>query len=230
MPRGEATAAATVTGRRWRQLITTVLILSATAAALGGCATGGGRPVTASGGLLDQLGMRGQAVSRERPYETTRGAIEYADGVILGTVTHVSEGVGLLWQLSQTGDELGSSTLAYGDPAAQVHTLHLSVRVEEGLTGDADFVVGDEVAVGLVVDTPLDPKVVQAEMDDLGRVVIFLSSSPVFAYADHVWGVLEDGAFVGTVTPEEIVLFPVLDIGSGLLSEDPLTLDDLRTP
>ena len=55
-----------------------------------------------------------------------------------------------------------------------------------------------------------------------------IARTPVYDYDPNLWAILEDGAFIGTVSSEGGVSFPILDEAAGLVPTHGVTLTDLR--
>lgn len=193
-------------------------------------------------GVIHELEHAQDVVSRERVYATPLEALpsfDYVghDGrvsspsqlVVVGTFTSVTPGRGFSWDHSQLGEERRVE-LEYGHEEAWINTIHVAFAVEEviGKEADVELERGSEIQVGLALSGPVDFTAVKKELAGLGRVVVFLNRSAVFDYERDLWGILEDGAFIGRVDPEERIEFLILDETDGLEGIEGLTVEDLR--
>lgn len=175
--------------------------------------------------MLAQLDHRNDAVSRVRDDSSLIDAAlsRSTELIVVGRLSRSDAGVGLSWTLTDDGEEV-TVEHPYGSDEAWVHTLYVTVDVDEVIVGEAS---SKQIAVGLVIDQPVDPADASVELQELGDVVLYLVDSPMFDRDEGVYGVLEDGAFIGQGSPDGRVTFPLLAGEDGL--DDEVTIAQLRS-
>ena len=116
--------------------------------------------------------------------------------------------------------------LPYGDDEAVVESVHLTFAIEDELAphpGDG----GGEITIGLIFDPGFDLDRIEKDYLGLGRAVVVLEQSPVFAYKPGVYGILDDGLMVGRIDEADRVdLFLIEGEREGFAPEG-LTVTDL---
>ena len=225
MPTSPDADGAALTHRSARRLtVPAVAVLAALL--LAGCSSGGE--------ALDAVRERAAAADRVRDYSSVEELVTRtadaprtrpADAVVVGRFVGAEPGVGMSWELVADGEQ--TTYLRFADPDAEVHTVHLALEVDEVVAAGRSTDLGQTVQVGLALPPDVTLGDARADAEGLGEVVVFLDrTSPVFGYAGDVWGVLEDGALVGTLDGDAVDL-PLLG------AQDPLregehTLSGLR--
>ena len=88
----------------------------------------------------------------------------------------------------------------------------------------------DHLDVGLAFGPDIDPAAVEDDLRRLGRTVLFLDESPVFAYKPQLYGTVADGTLLATVADDDTLALPALDTdqATSLLRATP-TLTALTT-
>jgi len=115
------------------------------------------------------------------------------------------------------------ATLGFHDKSAAWRTMHLKFRVDEDLAGDGP----NPVTVGLGVDT--DWERARDGMMSLGRSVLFLSPSPVYAYDPSLLAIVEDGAMIATIDSDSRLALPLIrEERASQLLERTSTVAELR--
>lgn len=136
------------------------------------------------------------------------------DAVVVGTVRDVSPGYGFAVPSSPAEEALPGDgvEVAFDSPDALWRTVHLTIDVEQVLSGD---VAPDtrQVAVGLAIGNgTVDDRRLEEGIMALGKTVWFLrSGSPVFSYDPSLYSDVEDGALIAEVAPDGRLSFPMLD-------------------
>lgn len=199
----------------------------------------------ASDVMLARLAASSRAPSPWRSLDELLGNVAFrtdggparplTDLAVVGPVVAVDEGYGFVpieRGVAPAGKVVGDGAeVAFHDPRALWRTLHLRVRVEEVLSGDAK--PGQEIEVGMSLG---DAKHVDAArfaqgMRDLGRAVWFLTDhSPAFAYDRKLFADLEDGSLITPIDADGRLSTPFADAGggAGALTKTP-TLASLRS-
>lgn len=140
-----------------------------------------------------------------------------ADGFVVGDVISVEEGRSFRWEMNDEGEE--RVQLGFNEDAAQVSTLHVTLRVSRSIVAKnrssdmaESLTVGEDVRFGLALAAPADPAAAERELLEAGSLVALLyKGSSVFDYDPDLWAVVQDGAYLGVVQDGNIVHFPVLD-------------------
>jgi len=136
------------------------------------------------------------------------------DAVVVGTIRDVSPGYGFAAPSGPAEEALPGDgvQVAYSSPDALWRTVHLTIDVEEVLTGD---IASDtkRLSVGLAVGNgTVDDRVLKDGIMALGRTVWFLrSGSPVFSYDASLYSDIEDGALIAEVASDGSISFPMLE-------------------
>jgi hypothetical protein len=179
---------------------------------------------------MDELPTAQENVARLRQYDSIGEAVGWSELVAVGRFESVKEGRGFSWSLTADGEEVRHEH-PYGSKDAWVHTIHITFRVGEVVASRATAFgvdAGDVLIVGLALDDTVDMARSAEELSALGEVVVFLVRSPVFDYSSDMWAILEDGAFLGQVTADGTIEFPVMSPGDEIQPEVPIALQDLR--
>lgn len=92
-------------------------------------------------------------------------------------------------------------------------TFHAHVTVSEVIGGDT---VAADQTVGLALSPGRDAGGVEAALRELGSVVLFLQTSPVFAYSPGTLGIVADGELLGQVDADGGISFPVIESDEGV--------------
>lgn len=129
-----------------------------------------------------------------------------------GTLVHASElvvvGRGVAIEAGRSGKDLGNDTWVesdFDDPDALSRTVHVVVEVDSA-PGSSDPPVEVRVAFATSPDVTLEDA--EVWFADAGRLVLFLTPSPVFAYDADLWGVVQNGAMVARVGSEGALTMP----------------------
>lgn len=180
-----------------------------------------------SGEALEDLRSRSETSTYERPYDSVGELIDlivarHEDGpelgtVVRGTISAVEPGAGFRWDLSENGDNEVRVQLPYGDAEAMINTVHATIKVEEFLAPHSDL-RDTEFQFGLAFSPRVPLEAAVADLTNLGEVVVFMDSSPVFDYQPGLHGVMENGQLIGIVNNGNVE-FPIadgdeLDLGS----------------
>jgi hypothetical protein len=202
----------------------------AIAVLLGACTTGSG--------TLDALRERGAGGGSTRPYDSLDdllGNVEYqwsagqpqplTVAVVVGRFE--SAGPGAAFTVAGA-DAPGGRTEDFDAPGATWKTVEATFVVDQVISGALDG--ADHLEVGLAFGPDIDPAAVEDDLRRLGRTVLFLDESPVFAYKPQLYGTVADGTLLATVADDGTLALPALDTdqATSLLRATP-TLTALTT-
>lgn len=149
-----------------------------------------------------------------------------------GTTELVSElvvvGRGVKVEPGRSGKDLGNDTWVesdFDDPDALSRTVHVVIEVDSA-PGSSEPPV--EVRVGFATSPDVTLEDAEVWFADAGRLVLFLTPSPVFAYDANLWGVVQNGAMVARVGSDGALTMPFTPgpVADRLLRRTP-TLDAL---
>ncbi|MGB2711285.1 MAG: hypothetical protein WBC33_07185 [Conexibacter sp.] len=136
------------------------------------------------------------------------------DAVVVGAVRDVVAGYGFAQPSSAAEEALPGDgvQVAFDSPDALWRTVHLTVDVEEILTGDIPTDT-KQISVGLAIGNgTVDERLLKDGIMALGKSVWFLrSGSPVFSYDASLYSDIEDGGLIAEVAPDGGVSFPMLE-------------------
>lgn len=107
------------------------------------------------------------------------------------------------------GDAPGGQAADFNDGDAVWKTVEGVFVVDHVVTGDASD--RDRLTVGFAFNPDIDADRVERDLRSLGRTLLFLNKSPVFAYDPSVHGTADDGALLATVAPDGTLALPVLE-------------------
>ncbi len=139
--------------------------------------------------------------------------VSVADAYVRGRVVDVIEGRSFTWDL---GDDVEvRRQLPFNSSEAMVSTVHLIVEIERSIVdsnqrqGDQEALSpGNSVVIGLALNAPADTEEIAKElMAKPGVAALLYTDSPVFDYDGGVWAVLNNGAYLGLVSGDQVV-FP----------------------
>lgn len=184
---------------------------------------------------MEMMTARSGGVSYLRPYESLeellpsvtfrlpgQGLFHPVDAVVLGSITSYEEGP---WFSNSANDP--PRPLAIGSKEANWKTGHLVVRVIEDI-GDTN--VGNDVTVGVAFSIEEDMETFAKGLVAAGPLVFFLTGeSPVFAYDEDLYGIVEDGGMIAAILPGGDLSLPGVEtVTVELLRPDRSTLESLR--
>ena len=189
--------------------------------------------------IFEHLRARSDSVSRAPNglYRTVREAmpdIEYdLDGrdlraselFVAGTIASVEAARSFRWEFLDDVEqriEVGND-----DPSRQVTTYHFVVAVDGFTAAPTVEAPTKQIVVGLAVSSGRGTPTAEVESLVGLRVALVLIHSSVFDYDPGVWGVLQDGEFLGVVSPEGRITYPALMPDDPLLSDSALTVTKL---
>lgn len=192
--------------RRGVLLVAVLLLASATA-----CSRSGARE-----DVLDAIKQRGESAGRTQPpyrslvellpntkYQRPGGKpMPEIESAIVGRVMKVEPG--RAYRLPEGDSPVGVPT-DFEDPGLAWRTVHATVDVEQSLAGP---VPGGQVTVGFAFGSSPSFEEIDRGLRDLGRLLLFLEKSPVFAYADRIYGVELDGGLLGVIDDEGRISLP----------------------
>lgn len=119
-----------------------------------------------------------------------RPAQAYSASVVRGRVVDVEKGVGFI--VSDSDDAQGTET-SFDDPNNLWRTIHLTIEVTEHLGGSP---IGSTIIVGYAMSPEDDYELLKAGFLSLPSVVLPLEVSPVFDYAESIWGISGNGSLL----------------------------------
>ncbi|WP_404348680.1 hypothetical protein LG324_13535 [Phycicoccus jejuensis] len=85
-------------------------------------------------------------------------------------------------------------------------TVEAHFMVDHVVSGQA--AVGDEITIGLAFGPDIDPDRADQDLRDLGRTLVFLNKSPVFAYDSSLYGTAGDGSLLAAVADDGTLSLP----------------------
>lgn len=109
------------------------------------------------------------------------------------------------------GDAPGGQATDFDDRDAVWKTVEGVFVVDHVVSGDASE--GDSLTVGFAFDPDIDVHRVDRDLRSLGRTLLFLNRSAVFADDPSVHGTADDGALVATVAADGTLALPALEAG-----------------
>ena len=193
-----------------RRMLGAITVLALLAA----CSTGGS-------GALEALRDRHAAAGRTRVYDSlddllgnTRYRFGTADRrpLTLAVVAGRFESAAPGRAFTVPGDDApGGQATDFDDDNALWKTVEGVFVVDHVVTGDASE--GERLTVGFAFGPQIDADRVQRDLQGLGRTLLFLNKSPVFAYDRSVHGTADDGALVATVAADGTLALPALEAG-----------------
>lgn len=179
--------------------------------------------------VFEQLAQRGATASSDgRVYDSLLGAmpqvqysvdggppVSLADGYVVGRVDRVEAGRSFRWPgIDSEGETETTFVLDFNADDAQISTVHVTMMIERSIVAPdlpqsraSALDAGNEVTFVLGLDSPADPSAIEAELKEAGTLAVLLNDSFVLDYDPSLWGVLEDGAVLGTVDGD-FVQFP----------------------
>lgn len=238
--------------------LTSRSVLGALAAVVFAAGCGDGNPTSQSGSQPDRQqalkyaqesiqGRTASAMEARVPYRSLDellGNVSFSldgvpakpitDLVVVGHVVAAEPGLGFVPRGSipdTAGRVVGDGvSVPFDDPRALWRTQHLTVQVDETLSGAVK--PGQAITVGLAVNgsRDTDAATVGRGLKEMGRAVWFLTRrSPVFAYDPHIYADVADGGLIAPVATDDRLTLPFGDPATShaLLSDGP-TLTRLR--
>lgn len=109
------------------------------------------------------------------------------------------------------GDAPGGQVADFDDGDAVWKTVEGVFMVDHVVSGDASE--GDRLTVGFAFGPDIDVGRVERDLRGLGRTLLFLNRSAVFAYDPSVHGTADDGTLVATVATDGTLALPALEAG-----------------
>lgn len=200
------------------------VVLLAVGAALSACSLG-------SPGTLDSLRERTEGAGTCRPYDSLDdllGNARYRTGeaeakpmtvaVVTGRFTSVAPGQAFV---VDGVDARGGQAVDFDAEDAVWKTVEAQFLVDHVVSGQAT--VGDQITVGIAFGPAIDPDRAERDLRDLGRSLLFLNKSPVFAYDSSVYGTADDGSLIANVAGDGTLSLPVRgpDKAKAMLQETP---------
>lgn len=85
-------------------------------------------------------------------------------------------------------------------------TVEAQFVVDHVVSGQA--AIGDQITVGLAFGPDIDPGRADRDLRDLGRALLFLNESPVFAYDSSLYGTAADGSLLAHVAEDGTLSLP----------------------
>jgi hypothetical protein len=139
-----------------------------------------------------------------------------ANAVVVGTIGSVTPGYGFADPANGAKGELMGDGIRvdFDSPDALWRTVHLTVDVDEVVSGDLPDGT-DEIRVGLAIgNTNTDEAHIRDGLKAMGRIVWFLrKGSAVFAYDPTLYADVEDGRLIAQLTADDHLVFPMLEKG-----------------
>lgn len=154
------------------------------------------------------------------------------DVVVVGKVSEVVPGVGFAPRGSGVEGKpfYDGIMVPFGSGEALWQTVHITVNIEEVLTGG---VAGDSgtIQVGLAIgNAKTDFDHIRDGLIALGRTVWFLERGrwPGFSYEPSLYNDIESGRLIGDIAADGTIEFPMLEAGPAAQALRGTTLGQLR--
>ena len=118
-------------------------------------------------------------------------------------------------------DAPGGQAVDFDAEDAVWKTVEAKFVVDHVISGQA--AVGDQITVGLAFGPEIDPARADRDLRALGRSLLFLNTSPVFAYDASIYGTADDGSLLAAVADDGTLSLPARspDEARALLQENP---------
>ena len=118
-------------------------------------------------------------------------------------------------------DAPGGEAVDFDADDAVWKTVEAQFVVDHVVSGQA--AVGDQITIGLAFGPEIEPDHADRDLRDLGRSLVFLNKSPVFAYDSSVYGTADDGSLLAHVADDGRLSLPARspDEAKALLQETP---------
>lgn len=136
-----------------------------------------------------------------------RPAVPLTSAVVTGRFRQASPGAAFT---VEGADALAGTLTDFDDPTAMWRTVHATFEVEDVISGTEP---GPRITGGLALGPEASVSIVETDLIGLGRTVLFLNRSPVFAYAPSVHGTVFDGALIAPVSDTGALSLPALGPG-----------------
>lgn len=119
------------------------------------------------------------------------------------------------------GDAPGGQAVDFDTDGAVWKTVAAQFTVDHVVTGR--LAEGEKITVGLAFGPDVDPSRVQQDLRALGRTLVFLDKSPVFAYDPSLYGTAESGSLLAAVAKDGTLSLPARspDEATALLQPTP---------
>lgn len=118
-------------------------------------------------------------------------------------------------------DAQGGQAADFNAEDAVWKTVEAEFVVDHVVSGQA--AIGDQITVGLAFGPDIDPDRAERDLRDLGRTLLFLNKSPVFAYDAALYGTADDGSLLANVAEDGTLSLPARspDEAKALLQKTP---------
>lgn len=119
------------------------------------------------------------------------------------------------------GDAPGGQAVDFDTDGAVWKTVEARFTVDHVVSGR--LAVGEEITVGLALGPDVDPRRVERDLRALGRTLLLLDKSPVFAYDPSLYGTAEGGSLLAVVAEDGRLSLPARspDEATALLQRTP---------
>jgi hypothetical protein len=168
--------------------------------------------------------------------------VSVADAYVVGSLVLVDSGRTFQWTIDpvtgeETRREVPFNTEVPSAETSQASTVHLTLEIERSIVSPDEpesvrdgLKSGNTVRLGLTLGAQVNLDAVQAELRAVDSFAALLyRPSAVFDYDRDLWAVLEDGAFLGTISGDGTqVVFPALE-GDGDRQAS-FTVEELERP
>ncbi len=200
-------------------------VLLAVGLTFSACSLGG------SPGTLEALRDRTEGAGSCRPYDSlddllgnTRFRFGEAEpkamtvAVVTGHFTSVASGRAFL---VDGADAPGGQAVDFDAHDAVWKTVEAQFVVDHVVSGQA--AIGDQITIGLAFGPGINPDRAGRDLRDLGRTLLFLNKSPVFAYDSTLYGTADDGSLLAKLAEDGTLSLPARspDEAKGLLQKTP---------
>lgn len=158
--------------------------------------------MTAMQTRLSHLDRAKWFTSLAEAWPTEENKKERGSGATLAVVRGSIVSVEIGRAFGESTNEIESPEVDPDGPALW-RTLHLELEIVEVLAGEVRD--AKNVRVGLAIDGAVDASLMVEGLLAFGELVLFLGTSPVFAYDPDLYWIVGDGALVAEITTTEPV-------------------------
>ena len=141
----------------------------------------------------------------------TEDVASFSDALVVGTVTQVTKGNGVIWR-----DEDDYTTVGYDDPSADTRTAVVTMTIDDA-TGDIAPGTGS-MSFRVLSPFRADPDRFAEGLAGLGRIAVVLDRDPSKVESTP-WRTIMDDRLIGVVAADGSLTLPALPHGSSFAGD-----------